>query len=262
MTTKNLKSENLKSEIIDNINDIASGVRKDSNARNTLVVQLQEAEKSKKFDFLIDLNDKDSNKENYKAEFKSIHQINLIKQFHLKYLRDKFMTTFLGVKWKPSDKDNKAKLDALRDAMAAYVCISVNAKNMNKDILINKNNSYFTGANKSKIFVNGDFVYKYCEQLNKDNESEKALNFSELVRVSRAWYKATGGEGVGKTNPFDAAIKKATAQIQDDLNGVTPFELSSAKSKTLISYLVNDANKWLQAYKNNQELLKENRKAS
>ena len=51
-------------------------------------------------------------------------------------------------------------------------------------------------------------------------------------------------------------------QIQDDLNGVTPFELSSAKSKTLISYLVNDANKWLQAYKNNQELLKENRKAS
>ena len=80
--------------------------------------------------------------------------------------------------------------------------------------------------------------------------------------MSRAWYKATGGEGVGKTNPFDAAIKKATAQIQDDLNGVTPFELSSAKSKTLISYLVNDANKWLQAYKNNQELLKENRKAS
>ena len=93
MTTKNLKSQ-----IIDNINDIANGVRKDSNARLTLVVQLQEAEKSKKFDFLIDLNDKNSNKENYKAEFKSIHQINLIKQFHLKYLKDKFMTTFLGVK--------------------------------------------------------------------------------------------------------------------------------------------------------------------
>ena len=139
----------------------------------------------------------------------------------------------------------------------------INQKKLDKmDLDVDKNNSYFTGANKSKIFVNGDFVYKYCEQLNKDNESEKALNFRELVRVSRAWYKATGGEGVGKTNPFDAAIKKATAQIQDDLNGVTPFELSSAKSKTLISYLVNDANKWLQAYKNNQELLKENRKAS
>ena len=259
MTTKN---ENLKTLITDNINDIASGVRKDSNARLNLVVLLQEVEKSGKFDFLIDLNAKDQSKESWVGDFKTIHQINKLTQAHLKYLRDTFMMNFLGVKWKPSDKDNKAKLDALRDAMAAYVCISVNAKNMNKDILINKNNSYFTGANKSKIFVNGDFVYKYCEQLNKDNESEKALNFSELVRVSRAWYKATGGEGVGKTNPFDAAIKKATAQIQDDLNGVTPFELSSAKSKTLISYLVNDANKWLQAYKNNQELLKENRKAS
>ena len=30
---------NLKTQITDNINDIASGVRKDSNARNTLVTQ-------------------------------------------------------------------------------------------------------------------------------------------------------------------------------------------------------------------------------
>ena len=113
----------------------------------------------------------------------------------------------------------KAKLDALRDAMAAYVCISVNAKNMNKDILINKNNSYFTGANKSKIFVNGDFVYKYCEQLNKDNESEKALNFSELVRVSRAWYKATGGEGVGRaiSGLFGKLLKGPGGKEADEL---------------------------------------------
>ena len=173
MTTKNLKSQ-----IIDNINDIANGVRKDSNARLNLVVQLQEAETSKKFDFIVDLNDKDSNKDNYKSDFKTIHQINLIKQSHLKYLRDTFMQNFLGVKWKSTDKDNKAKLDALRDAMACFVCVSVNAKSMNKNILIQKNNSYFTGANKSKVFVNGEFVNKWCEALNKDNESEKALNFN------------------------------------------------------------------------------------
>tara|TARA_R100000995_G_scaffold8331_1_gene3623 strand:- start:115 stop:885 length:771 start_codon:yes stop_codon:yes gene_type:complete len=256
MTTKNLKSQ-----IIDNINDIANGVRKDSNARLNLVVQLQEAETSKKFDFIIDLNDSDSNKDNYKGDFKTIHQINLIKQSHLKYLRDTFMQNFLGVKWKSTDKDNKAKLDALRDAMASYICLSVNAKSMNKDILIQKNNSYFTGANKSKVFVNGEFVNKYCEALNKDNESEKALNFSELVRVSRAWYKAIGGEGVGKKTPFDSAITRATALIQDDLNAIEPFSLSSAKTKTLITYLVNDANKWLQAHKNNQEALKLKRSA-
>ena len=129
------------------------------------------------------------------------------------------------------------------------------------NILINKNNSYFTGANKSKVFVNGEFVNKWCEALNKDNESEKALNFSELVRVSRAWYKAIGGEGVGKKTPFDSAITRATALIQDDLNAIEPFSISSAKSKTLITYLVNDANKWLQAHKNNQEALKLKRSA-
>ena len=252
---------NLKAQITDNINDIASGVRKDSNARNTLVTQLYEVEKSNKFDFLVDLNDKDSNKDTYKADFKSIHQLNLIKQNHLKYLRDTFMTNFLGVKWKSSDSDNKPKLDALRDAMSIFVCVSVNSKSMNKDVLINKNNSYFTGANKSKVYVNGSFVNKWCEPLNKDNVSEIALNFSELTRVARAWYKSIGGDNTSKKTPFDSAITRVSNLLNDDLDGVNPFELSSAKSKQLISFLVTDCNKWLQAYKNNQEQLKQIRKA-
>ena len=36
------------------------------------------------------------------------------------------MSNFLGVKWKSSDSDNKPKLDALRDAMSIFVCVSVN----------------------------------------------------------------------------------------------------------------------------------------
>ena len=255
-------NKNLKTQITDNINDIASGVRKDSNARLTLVTQLLEVEKSNKFEFLVDLNEKDSNKDTYKPDFKSLHQLNMIKQSHLKYLRDTFMNNFLGVKWKSSDKDNKPKLDALRDAMSNFVCVSVNAKNTNKDILVNKNNSYFTGANKSKVYVNGSFVNKWCEPLNKDNTTDVALNFSELTRVARAWYKSIGGEPTAKKTPFDMAITRASNLINDDLNGINPFELSSAKSKTLISYLVTDCSKWLQAYKNNQEQLKINRKAS
>ena len=252
---------NLKTQITDNINDIASGVRKDSNARLTLVTQLDEVEKSKKFDFLVDLNDKDSNKDTYKPDFKTIHQLNLIKQNHLKYLRDTFMSNFLGVKWKSSDSDNKPKLDALRDAMSIFVCVSVNSKSMNKDILKTKNDSYFTGANKSKVYVNGSFVHKYCEPLNKDNVSEIALNFSELTRVARAWYKSIGGDNTSKKTPFDSAITRVSNLLNDDLDGVKPFELSSAKSKQLISFLVTDCNKWLQAYKNNQEQLKQMRKA-
>lgn len=120
--------------------------------------------------------------------------------------------------------------------MSNFVCISINATSLNKDILINKNNSYFTGANKSKVYVNGSFVNKECEPLNKDNESEKALNFSELTRVCRAWYKRTGGDGNGKKSPFDQAITRATNLIFDDYNAVKPFQVSSAKSKTLISF--------------------------
>ena len=256
-----MTNTNLKTLITDNINDIASGVRKDSNARLTLVTQLLEVEKSKKFDFLVDINSNQPNKESYVSDFKNLNQLNKVENYHLKYLRDTFMTNFLGVKWKNSDSDNRPKLDALRDAMAIFVCVSVNSKSMNKDVLINKNNSYFTGANKSKVYVNGAFVNKWCEPLNKDNVSEIALNFSELTRVARAWYKSIGGESTGKKTPFDSAIERASRLLNDDLDGVNPFELSSAKSKSLISFLVTDCNKWLQAFKNNQEQLKQMRKA-
>ena len=255
-------NKNLKTLITDNINDIASGVRKDSNARLTLVTQLLEVEKSKKFDFLVDINSNQPNKESYVSDFKNLNQLNKVENYHLKYLRDTFMTNFLGVKWKSNDKDNKPKLDALRDAMANFVCISINAVSLNKDILIQKNNSYFTGANKSKVYVNGSFVNKECEPLNKDNESEKALNFSELTRVARAWYKRIGGDGNGRKVPFDSAIERATRFIDDDLNAVKPFDLSSSKSHSLVNFLVNNCNKWLQAKKNIQNELKEKRKAS
>ena len=227
MTTIN---KNLKTLITDNINDIASGVRKDSNARLTLVTQLLEVEKSKKFDFLVDINSNQPNKESYVSDFKNLNQLNKVENYHLKYLRDTFMTNF--------------------------VCISINAVSLNKDILKNKNNSYFTGANKSKVYVDGAFVNKECEPLNKDNVGEIALNFSELTRVCRAWYKRTGGDGNGKKSPFDQAITRATNLIFDDYNAVKPFQVSSAKSKTLISFLVTECNKWLNAHTKNQVDLK------
>ena len=47
---------NLKSEILDNINNIALGVNTDSSLRNKLLVQLEQAESTNAFDFKIDVN--------------------------------------------------------------------------------------------------------------------------------------------------------------------------------------------------------------
>ena len=77
-------NKNLKTLITDNINDIASGVRKDSNARLTLVTQLLEVQKSKKFDFLVDINSNQPNKESYVSDFKNLNQLNKVENYHLK----------------------------------------------------------------------------------------------------------------------------------------------------------------------------------
>ena len=69
---------NLKSEILENINNIALGVRTDSNSRLNLAVQLQNAESSKGFEFMVDVNDEDSNDKDYVAKFQTIHQLNKI----------------------------------------------------------------------------------------------------------------------------------------------------------------------------------------
>jgi len=252
---------NLKSEILENINNIALGVRTDSNSRLNLAVQLQNAESSKGFEFMVDINDEDRNEKDYVAKFQTIHQLNKIGKNKLKYLRDTFQQNFIQVKWKSTDKDNKPKIDALRDAIACYVPMSICSKKFG-EILLKDKNSFFTGANNSKIRVNGSYVNKYCEPLNKDNLKEVALTFAELLRVARGFYKAQGLQGDQRKSPFDIAIERATNLIFDDYNAIKPFNMSSAKSKTLINFLTVECNKWSSAYKENQDNLKQVRKAS
>ena len=114
----------------------------------------------------------------------------------------------------------------------------------------------------SKIRVKGSYVNKYCEPLNKDNLKEVALTFAELLRVARGFYKAQGLKGDQRKSPFDIAIERATNLIFDDYNAIKPFNMSSAKSKTLINFLTVECNKWSSAYKENQDSLKQVRKAS
>ena len=79
---------NLKSEILDNINNIALGVNTDSSLRNKLLVQLEQAESTNAFDFKIDVNFINRDKKSYVAKYLTIHQLNKIGNSELKQLRD------------------------------------------------------------------------------------------------------------------------------------------------------------------------------
>ena len=184
----------------------------------------------------------DAEKKSYKKNMVSIHSLNTFGNSELKNIRDRFQYEFLGVQWKSGDKEQKAKIDALRDVLNAYIPINA----YGKDTLIKKNNSYLTGANNSKIRIKGDFVGEYCKPLNKDKLGENALNFSELTRVARGYYK-TKDKNVGgtKTNPFDQAIKRASKLLSDDMEAENPFEMSSSKTETNVSILIQVAQKYI-----------------
>ena len=143
---------NIKSQIIDKLNAVVIGDQTNSSIRLETMILVNDAVKNNMFKLEVDLNRENSENKNYKANMVSIHKLNTFGNSELKYIRDRFQYGFLGVQWKSSDKEEKAKIDALRDVLNCY--IPVNA--WGKDTLIKKNNSYLTGANNSKIRVDGE----------------------------------------------------------------------------------------------------------
>ena len=246
--SKNIKelkmTKNVKSQIIDKINSIVSGDQTNSSIRFETLILVDDAVKNNLFKLEVDLNRADAEKKTYKKNMVSIHSLNTFGNSELKYIRDRFQYEFLGVQWKSGDKEEKAKIDAMRDVLNAYIPINA----YGKDTLIKKNNSYLTGVNNSKIRISGDFVGTYCTPLNKDKLGESALNFSELQRVARGYYK-TKNQNVGgtKTTPFDQAIKRASKLLDDDMNAENPFELSSSKTETNVSILITTAQNYISA---------------
>jgi len=233
--------ENIKSTILETINNIATGIQKDSNARLLLLTQIKTAVDNNEFKLEVDLNREDKNSKKYKPNLVSFDKLNKITNSDLKYLRDNFQISYLGVNWLSKDKEQKAKIDALRDSFNAFIPMA----KYGKDTLIKKSNSYFTGANNSKIRVNGNYVYEYCTSLNKDNITDVALNFSEVLRVARGYYKNENLGGGSRTNPFDSVIKRADTLLKEDMDSVKPFEMGSSKSEQLVSFLVQSGQKWL-----------------
>ena len=227
--------------ILTRVKDIEFGLNKNSNQRNQLVIDIHESNIHGYFKFQVDLNIEDINEQGYKPEYKSIYGLNKVERHHLKYLRTEFIK-YLGVSW--TSKDNKGAIDALRDSFDAYIPMTI-WQNQNKtDVLKQKNKSYFTGANNSKIRIDGDYVYKYCKRLNKDIEPQISLNFSNIQNVARGYYKEHGG-GQSHTNPFDQKIKNITTLIKKDYEAKNPFNSGTAKSEQYISFLTTTCQTWL-----------------
>ena len=245
--SKNIKeinmSKNVKSQIIDKLNAIVQGDQTNSSIRFETLILVDDAVKNNLFKLEVDLNRADAEKKTYKKNMVSIHSLNIFGNSELKYIRDRFQYEFLGVQWKSGDKEEKAKIDAMRDVLNAYIPINA----WGNDTLIKKNNSYLTGANNSKVRIKGDFVNEYCKPLNKD-DIDPALNFSELQRVARGYYKEKNQAGGGtKTTPFDQAIKRASKLLDDDANAENPFEMSSSKTETNVSILITTAQNYISA---------------
>ena len=234
-------TKNIKSQIIDKLNAVVIGDQTNSSIRLETLILVDDAVRNNMFKLEVDLNREKSENENYTAKMVSIHSLNTFGNSELKYIRDRFQFGFLGVQWKSGDKEEKAKIDALRDVLNCY--IPVNA--WGKDTLIKKNNSYLTGANNSKIRVSGDYVNQYFKALNKD-DIDPALNFSELMKVARGYYKSKNkNTGGSSTNPFDSAIKRASKLLDDDMNSEEPFEMSSSKTEENVSILVTTAQQYI-----------------
>ena len=227
--------------IIDLVKDIELGLNKTSNNRNQLIVKIHEANIGGFFKFQVDLNIDDKNEAGYKAEYLSIYQLNKVDKHHLKYLRTEFIK-YLGVSW--TSKDNKGAIDALRDSFDAYIPMTIWQNKNKKDVLKQKNKSYFTGANNSKIRIDGDYVYKYCKRLNKDIEPQISLNFSNVLNVARGYYREFGG-GQKHTNPFDQKLKMVNQMLQKDYEAKTPFDNGTSDSEQLVSFLTTTCQNWL-----------------
>ena len=123
---------NIKSQIIDKLNAVVIGDQTNSSIRLETIILVNDAVKNNMFKLEVDLNRDKSENKNYKANMVSIHSLNTFGNSELKYIRDRFQYGFLGVQWKSSDKEEKAKIDALRDVLNCY--IPVNA--WGKDTLI------------------------------------------------------------------------------------------------------------------------------
>jgi len=253
MNTNSEKMQSNVSKIIDTVNNITKGIDTNSNQRLELLIAIQEAVNCEYFTLRYDLNHKKKSNKDYSPDWKMLHNITVTSEV-IKFSRNDFQENYLKASWQSANSEDKAKIQALRDSFNAYVPIYLYEKKNNvKDTLFKKGKSgYFAGKNNQLVRVNGSYIYKNCKALNPTDDGDKSLNFSQLDRVGKGYFKSDGDTENTKTNPFNLKIKSLTTQIikdyQDgDDNGesVNFFTTGDADTEALISKLTVACNSWL-----------------
>jgi len=250
--TNNEKMQSNVSKIIDTINNITKGINTNSNQRLELLISIQEAVKNEYFNLRYDLNHKKISKNDYKPDYRQLNNITVTTDV-VKYCRNDFQENYLKATWQSANSEDKAKIQALRDSFDAYIPIYLYEKKNNKtETLFKKNKSYFAGANNSLVRVKGEYVFKNLKTLNPTNEDSKSLNFSQLSRVGKGYFKRDPKTENNKTNPFNLKLKAITSTIIKDYrdgedNGTTVefFTVGDGDTEALISKLTVACNGWL-----------------
>ena len=96
-----------------------------------------------------------------------------IENIHLRYFVKQY-ENYLGVKWDNKNKDDKAKKEALKDSLVAFIPMLL----WSSETLRKQKNSYFVGENNSRIWLDGHYVHKWSKPLNNKNMAFKMKGFS------------------------------------------------------------------------------------
>ena len=123
MVNKMDKNHNI-TQTLETINNVVVGGQKLSNVRLTAV------------DLIMTANDKKFMSFNYQEKKDSkvltLAQLNKIENKHIRYFVAQYQN-YLGVEWANSDKDQKAKIEALKDSIVATIpLILEEAREQNK----------------------------------------------------------------------------------------------------------------------------------
>jgi len=239
MVNKMDKKHNI-TQTLETINNVVVGGQKLSNVRLTAV------------DLIMTANDKKFMSFNYQEKKDSkvltLAQLNKIENKHIRYFVAQYQN-YLGVEWVNSDKDQKAKIEALKDSIVATIPIILEEAREQ-----NKKGQSLVGANNSKMLINGEYVFDNYEALNKNNTLDQVpLNFSEIMRVARAYYKNKnlGGSTKTKDNALDSSIKRLTVMINRDQEN--DCDSSSQWTRDNMIKLTSACNNYISTLKKLQE---------
>lgn len=229
---------------IQTVDEAVSGVQKVSNTRLTLITLMQEASEKN----FISFNYVDEEEENAKPI--DLAKLNKIENIHLRYFVKQY-ENYLGVKWDNKNKDDKAKKEALKDSLVAFIPMLL----WSNETLRKQKNSYFVGENNSRIWIDGHYVHKWSKSLNPSDNPLSDLNFSQVMKVARDYYRATnkGGSKKTKSNSLGAMIDKLVMVLSKDRTAIKPFKLNQSNTKEKLSKLVHEASQYISQLRLAQE---------